>query len=134
MRSTYSPAAPSSLGREESHAPATTSGSDNCAARCRPATGANIVSGARPWTSSIQLASACSDVESRLATLTADGGQSWQQLPVQGVAQAATPYFFGPLGFSAPSGGTLWLVGSRAIAGRMLVSHDGGLTWQAPTF
>ncbi len=38
------------------------------------------------------------------------------------------------LGFGAPSGGTLWLVGSRAGAGRMLVSHDGGLTWQAPTF
>ncbi len=67
-------------------------------------------------------------------TATADGGQSWHQMPVQGVAQTATPYFFGPLGFAAPSGGTLWLVGSRAGAGRMLVSHDGGLTWQAPTF
>ncbi len=66
-------------------------------------------------------------------TATPDGGQSWQQLPVQGVAHAATPYFFHPLGVAALPGGTLWLVGSRSGAGTMLVSHDGGGSWQALT-
>ena len=62
-------------------------------------------------------------------TASGDGGQSWQQLPVQGVAHAATPYFFKPIGIAAVPG-AVWLVGSRAGSGTMLLSHDGGSTWQ----
>ena len=67
-------------------------------------------------------------------TATGDGGQTWRQLPLTSVPHAATPYFFQPLALTALPGGTLWLAGSRSGSGKVLVSHDGGASWQSPTF
>ncbi len=67
-------------------------------------------------------------------TATGDGGQTWRQLPLTQVSHSATPYFFQPLDLAALPGGTLWLAGGRDGSGRVLVSHDGGASWQAPAF
>lgn len=64
-------------------------------------------------------------------SVTANGGQTWSQLPVSVQSPLEIPAFFAGVGIALAGGNTVWLAGSRGGRGLALFSNDGGAHWQA---